>query len=216
MYVGWFRRFVHIGLWLSRQAALVSIVRFGRVAPHCIKRREERTSDTLLMRLCANPLNLMCRPFEPLRRHATLTALALDLTATLTDEALKMFEHLVGKLFKKSERVHAEQFHASGKSINEKVRLYVQVGQALIEARSRGGDAFAAIEAVMCHGPNLNRPSPRRRPLPSQRDLTILRFLMTAAAACASSRLCCLSILSSTPRLSLAKISSGAILLCFL
>jgi len=86
---------------------------------------------------------------EPLRRYATLTALALDLTATLTDEALNMFEHLVGKLFKKSERVHAEKFHANGKSINEKVRLYVQVGQALIAARSKGGDAFAAIEAVL-------------------------------------------------------------------
>ena len=86
---------------------------------------------------------------EPLRRHATLTSLALDLTATLTDEALNMSEHLVGKLFKKSERAHTEQFHASGKSINEKVRLYVRVGQALIKARSSGGDAFAAIEAVL-------------------------------------------------------------------
>ncbi len=86
---------------------------------------------------------------EPLRRYATLTALVLELTATLTDEALNMFEHLVGKLFKKSERAHAEQFHASGKSINEKVRLYARIGQALIEARSRGGDAFAAIEAVL-------------------------------------------------------------------
>jgi hypothetical protein len=86
---------------------------------------------------------------EPLRRHATLTALALDLTATLTDEAFNMFEHLIGKLFKKSERAHTEQFHASGKSINEKVRLYVRVGQALIKARSSGGDPFAAIEAVV-------------------------------------------------------------------
>ena len=60
---------------------------------------------------------------EPLRRYATLTALVLELKATLTDEALRMFEHLVGQLFKKSERTHAEQFHASGKSINEKVRL---------------------------------------------------------------------------------------------
>jgi hypothetical protein len=60
-----------------------------------------------------------------------------------------MFEHLVGKLFKQSERAHAEEFHASGKSINEKVRLYARIGQALIEARSRGGDAFAAIEAVL-------------------------------------------------------------------
>lgn len=86
---------------------------------------------------------------EPLRRYATLTALVLELTATLTDEALHMFEHLVGQLFKKSERRHAEQFHASGKSINEKVRLYARVGQALIEARSSGGDVFAAIEAVL-------------------------------------------------------------------
>ena len=74
---------------------------------------------------------------EPLRRHATLTALALDLTATLTDEAFNMFEHLIGKLFKKSERAHTEQFHASGKSINEKVRLYVRVGQALIKGSKR-------------------------------------------------------------------------------
>jgi len=86
---------------------------------------------------------------EPLRRYATLTALVLELTATLTDEALNMFEHLVGQMFKKSERTHAEQFHASGKSINEKVRLYARVGQALIEARSSGDDVFAAIEAVL-------------------------------------------------------------------
>ncbi len=86
---------------------------------------------------------------EPLRRYATLVALVLELTATLTDEAIHMFEQLVGQLFKKTERAHAEQFHASGKSINEKVRLYARVGQALIAARSRGGDAFAAIEAVV-------------------------------------------------------------------
>lgn len=86
---------------------------------------------------------------EPLRRYATLTALVLELTSTLTDEALNMFEHLVGKMFKKSERAHAEQFHASGKSINEKVRLYARVGQALIEARFSGGDVFGAIESVL-------------------------------------------------------------------
>ena len=86
---------------------------------------------------------------EPLRRYATLTALVLELTAILTDEALNMFEHLVGKLFAKSERAHAEQFHASGKAINEKVRLYAQIGKALIEARSSGADAFAAIETVL-------------------------------------------------------------------
>lgn len=86
---------------------------------------------------------------EPLRRYATLTALVLELGATLTDEALNMFELLVGSLFKKSERSHAEQFRRNGKAINEKVRLFARIGDALIEARASGGDAFAAIEAVL-------------------------------------------------------------------
>ena len=86
---------------------------------------------------------------EPLRRRATLTALVLELTATLTDEALHMFEHLIGSMFSKSKRRHADQFHDSGKAINEKVRLYARIGQALIEARATGGDAFAAIDAVL-------------------------------------------------------------------
>src|SRR5450631_400096 len=60
-----------------------------------------------------------------------------------------MFEHLVGKLFAKSERAHADEFHSSGKAINEKVRLYAKIDRALIEARTSGADAFAAIEAVL-------------------------------------------------------------------
>jgi hypothetical protein len=86
---------------------------------------------------------------ESLRRYATLTALVLELTAILTDEAIHMFERLVGQMCKKSKRTHAERFHASGKSINEKVRLSARVSQALIEARSSGGAVFAAIEAVL-------------------------------------------------------------------
>jgi hypothetical protein len=53
------------------------------------------------------------------------------------------------KLFAKSERAHADEFHSSGKAINEKVRLYAKIGRALIEARTSGADAFAAIEAVL-------------------------------------------------------------------
>lgn len=40
--------------------------------------------------------------FEPLRRHATLTAVALESMSTLTDEALNMFDRLVGCFFKKT------------------------------------------------------------------------------------------------------------------
>ena len=87
--------------------------------------------------------------FEILRRHATLTALVLESTSTLTDEALNMFDRLVGRFFKKTERTHADQFHRSGKAINEKVRLYAQIGQAIIAAKASGSDAFVAIEEVL-------------------------------------------------------------------
>lgn len=87
--------------------------------------------------------------FEPLRRYATLTALALESMATLTDEALNMFDRLIGRFFKKTERHHADQFHRSGKAINEKVRLYAQIGQALITAKASGNDPFGAIEQIL-------------------------------------------------------------------
>jgi hypothetical protein len=87
--------------------------------------------------------------FEPLRRYATLTALALESMSTLTDEALNMFDRLVGRFFKKTERTHADQFHRSGKAINEKVRLYAQIGQALIAAKASGSDPFVAIEQIL-------------------------------------------------------------------
>jgi TnpA family transposase len=86
---------------------------------------------------------------EPLRRHATLTALVLESTSTLTDEALDMFDRLVGSLFKKTERRHADKFHRDGKAVNEKVRLYAQIGQALIAAKTSGSDPFAAIEQIL-------------------------------------------------------------------
>ena len=86
---------------------------------------------------------------EPLRRDATLTALGLELTAPLTDEASNMVERLVGQRVKKSDRPPAARFPASGKSINEKVRRYARVGQALMAARSRGGAVCAAIAAVL-------------------------------------------------------------------
>jgi len=56
-----------------------------------------------------------------------------------------MFEHLVGKLFKKSERAHAEQFHASGKSINEKVLIDAQHRQPL--AAHWGGGTTSSSDA---------------------------------------------------------------------
>jgi TnpA family transposase len=87
--------------------------------------------------------------YERQRRHAVMVAITLDLGATLTDQAIDLFERLVGTMFSKAETRHARAFQADGRAINEKVRLYARVGTALIAAREAGQDPFDAITAVI-------------------------------------------------------------------
>ena len=87
--------------------------------------------------------------FELLRRYATLVALTLEGTATVTDEIIDLHDRIIGKLFNAAKNRHQQKFQESGKAINDKVRLYGKIGQALLAARQNGGDAFAAIESVM-------------------------------------------------------------------
>ena len=87
--------------------------------------------------------------FEPQRRYATLVTVAIEGMATVTDEIIDLHDRIIGKLFNAAKNKHQQQFQASGKAINDKVRLYGRIGQALIEAKQNGGDPFAAIEAVM-------------------------------------------------------------------
>ncbi len=87
--------------------------------------------------------------FEPQRRYATVVALAIEGMATVTDEIIDLHNRIIGKLFNAAKNKHQKQFQASGKAINDKVRMYGRIGQALIDAKQSGGDPFAAIEAVM-------------------------------------------------------------------
>jgi hypothetical protein len=87
--------------------------------------------------------------YERQRRHATLVAVALDLAASLTDQAVDLFDRLIGAMFRKANERHARAFQADGRAINEKVRLYARVGAALIAARDNKQDAFDAITAVI-------------------------------------------------------------------
>ena len=87
--------------------------------------------------------------FETQRRYATLVALTIEGVATVTDEIIDLHDRILGKLFNTAKKKHQQQFQASGKAINDKVRLYGRIGQALLEAKQSGGDAFAAIEDVM-------------------------------------------------------------------
>jgi hypothetical protein len=87
--------------------------------------------------------------YERQRRHATLVAVALDLAASLIDQAVDLFDRLIGTMFRKADERHARAFQADGRAINEKVRLYARVGAALITARDNQQDAFDAITAVI-------------------------------------------------------------------
>ena len=89
------------------------------------------------------------REFIDQRRHATLVAMVLEASATLTDQILEMHERFLGREFRRAERKHDEKFYQSGKAINEKVNLYVRIGRALIDAKAKEGDAFQAIESVV-------------------------------------------------------------------
>ncbi len=87
--------------------------------------------------------------FERQRRHATLVAITLDFAASLTDQAIDLFDRLVGGIFRKAEGRHARAFQADARAINEKVRLYARVGAALINAQTNQQDAFGAITSVI-------------------------------------------------------------------
>ena len=87
--------------------------------------------------------------FESQRRHATLAAIVMEATATVTDEIVDLHDRIIGRLFNAAKKKHQLQFHQSGKAINDKVRLYGKLGRALLKAKESGSDAFDAIESIM-------------------------------------------------------------------
>ena len=87
--------------------------------------------------------------FEPQRRYATLAAVVLESTATVIDELVDLHDRILVKLFSGAKHKHQQQFQKQGKAINDKVRLYSKIGQALLEAKEAGSDPYAAIEAVI-------------------------------------------------------------------
>ncbi|WP_254175334.1 Tn3 family transposase, partial [Planktothrix tepida] len=86
---------------------------------------------------------------DELRRYAILVAFLIEWSASLVDYAIEMHDKMMGKLFNKSEHQHGDKFQRDGKAINEKVRLYAQIGKALISAREESDDAYQAIESVL-------------------------------------------------------------------
>jgi hypothetical protein len=62
--------------------------------------------------------------------------MALDFVTSLTDQAIDLFDRLIGGIFRRAEGRQARAFQADARAINEKVRLYARVGAALITAQT--------------------------------------------------------------------------------
>jgi hypothetical protein len=58
-------------------------------------------------------------------------------------------DRLLGSLFAKAKRQFESAFQDAGRAINDKVRLYAKIDQALIEAKTSQSDPFLAIESVV-------------------------------------------------------------------
>ena len=54
--------------------------------------------------------------------------------ATVTDEIIDLHDRILGKLFNAAKHKHQQQFQASGKAINAKVRLATSIKQGTVTA----------------------------------------------------------------------------------
>ena len=105
-----------------------------------------------LRRLCQEGARLTgqhLRTLEPIRRRATLVATALETAITLTDDAVLMFDRLLGQMFRRVERGEEAAMKRDQRTINGKIRLLARLGDALIAAKASGDDAIAAVEAIV-------------------------------------------------------------------
>jgi hypothetical protein len=86
------------------------------------------------------------------RRRATLVAAVVDLEVKLADEAIGMFDRLVGSLFTRSRRGRKRRYQDSIRSVGELMRLFGATIAALGEAVEHSRDPLDLInEAVGWH-----------------------------------------------------------------
>ena len=71
---------------------------------------------------------------------------------TVTDEIIDLHDRIIGKLFAAAKNKHHQQFQASDKATNNKVRFYARIGQALLDVKQSGSDPFAAIDGSALDG----------------------------------------------------------------
>lgn len=126
----------------------LEFIRKLKLDPDCLKQvHQNRLLQLTKIGEKSTPAHLV--RLDESRRYALLVAFLLKSSIDLVDYAINMHDKIMGRLFNCSERAHGQKFQQDGKAINEKVRLYAEVGKALISAKAESADAYQAIESVL-------------------------------------------------------------------
>ncbi|CCF16854.1 transposase family protein [Brevibacillus laterosporus GI-9] len=89
------------------------------------------------------------RRFKENKRYAILVAYLLTLSQNLINQAIEIHDRQMMILKSKGRKTQEEIQKQNGKSVNEKVVHFADIGAALIRAREEGLDPFTTIETVM-------------------------------------------------------------------
>jgi TnpA family transposase len=89
------------------------------------------------------------RRFKENKKFSLLILHLLQLSQTLTDHAFEIHDRQISLLLSKGRKAQEEMQRLNGKSVNEKVIHFADMGSALIQAREQGKDPYGALEAIM-------------------------------------------------------------------
>ena len=89
------------------------------------------------------------RRFNENKRYAILVSHLLTLSQDLIDQAIEIHDRQIMILQSKGRKAQEELQRQNGKSINEKIVQFADIGEALVKAKDEGLDPFKAIEKVI-------------------------------------------------------------------
>jgi TnpA family transposase len=89
------------------------------------------------------------RRFNERKKYAILVAHLLTLSQDLIDQAIEIHDRQIMILQSKGRKAQDELQKQNGKSINEKVLHFADIGEALVKAKNEGLDPFEVKEKIM-------------------------------------------------------------------
>jgi len=98
-----------------------------------------------LGRRCAQYEAQPLAKLAPDRRHALLVAYLAELGPELTDQALDMFDKMMGELVRKGERKQELHLHRHARTLNANLHVLTTAADAFLTARREGLDPFATV-----------------------------------------------------------------------